>query len=76
MKTVRNGLCILLATMSLGSLGACGSTNGPKSSYTGTWWRQNLRGYWWVLRRDATDFYRSVDRHFFNYDWDDPALQH
>ena len=72
MKNVRNLICAVLAAS---VLGACGSTNGPKESYTGTWWKENLRGYWYVLKRDGKDLYRSVDRHFFNYDWDDPYLQ-
>ncbi len=73
MKNVRNLLCAVLAAS---SLAACGSTvAGDKQSYTGTWWKNNLRGYWYVLKRDATDIYRGVDRHFFNYDWDDPNLQ-
>ena len=71
-KNVRNLVCAVLAAA---TLGACGSTNGPKESYTGTWWKNHMRGYWYVLKRDGSDLYRSVDRHFFNYDWDDPALQ-
>ena len=73
MKTnVRNVICTVLAAS---MLAACGSTNGPKESYNGTWWKNNLRGYWYVLKRDGTDLYRSFDRHFMNYDWDDPNLQ-
>jgi len=71
MKNVRNVICAILAAA---SFGACGSTTGPKEAHTGTWWKNNLRGYWYVLRRDATDVYRGIDRHFFNYDWDDPNL--
>ena len=74
MKNVRNILCAVLALGTLGSLGACGATNGPRDNYTSTWWKNNLCGYWYVVRRDATDVYRSVDRHFFNYDWEDPNL--
>ena len=72
MKNVRNLICALFAAS---LLGACGSTAGPKESHTGTWWKNNLRGYWYVVKRDATDIYRGIDRHFFNYDWDDPSLQ-
>lgn len=72
MKNVRNLICALLAAA---SLAACGSTVGGERNSTGTWWKNNLRGYWYVLKRDATDIYRGVDRHFFNYDWDDPNLQ-
>lgn len=70
MKNVRNLICAaVVASLAV----ACGSTNGGEGN--GTWWRNNLRGYWYVLKRDATDIYRGVDRHFFNYDWDDPNLQ-
>jgi hypothetical protein len=71
-KQVRNAFSALLAAS---VLTGCGSTTGPREAYTGTWWKRNLRGYWYVLQRDATDVYRGIDRHFFNYDWDDPNLQ-
>ena len=39
-----------------------------------TWWKNNMRGYWYCVKRDATDIYRGIDRHFFNYDWEDPYM--
>ncbi|MBL8842330.1 MAG: hypothetical protein JNL90_12470, partial [Planctomycetes bacterium] len=51
MKNVRNLICALLAAA---SLAACGSTVGGERNSTGTWWKNNLRGYWYVLKRDAT----------------------
>jgi len=71
MKNVRNFCCAVLAAA---LLAGCGSTVGGNDS-SATWWKNNMRGYWYVLKRDATDIYRGVDRHFFNYDWDDPNLQ-
>ena len=41
---------------------------------TSAWWGDNLAGYWYVLKRDMKQLYQSVDRHFFNYDWEDPYL--
>jgi hypothetical protein len=62
----------LMSTMMVG----CGSTvSGRSAAYNGRWWRTNLRNHWYVIERDATDLYRSIDRHFFNYDWDDPYLE-
>ena len=72
MKNVRNVVAGLLAAS---LLAGCGSTvSDRKEDHTGTWWKNNLRGYWYVLKRDSTDMYRSFDRHFFNYDWDDPNI--
>ena len=65
----------LVAILSVMALGACGSTvAGRADAYNGKWWRNNVRNHWQVVKRDATDLYRSFDRHFFNYDWDDPYL--
>ncbi len=38
------------------------------------WWGGHARGYYQVFKRDAEHVYRSIDRHFFNYDWDDPYI--
>lgn len=38
------------------------------------WWGAHMRGYYQVVRRDAEHVYRSFDRHFMNYDWDDPYI--
>ena len=38
------------------------------------WWGSHARGYYQVVRRDAEHVYRSFDRHFMNYDWDDPYI--
>ena len=41
---------------------------------TSSWWSDHFAGYWYILKRDGTDLYRSVDRHLFNYDWEDPYI--
>jgi hypothetical protein len=38
------------------------------------WWGSHMRGYYQVIRRDAEHFYKQFDRHFMNYDWDDPYI--
>ncbi|MBK6940110.1 MAG: hypothetical protein IPH13_07860 [Planctomycetes bacterium] len=38
------------------------------------WWGNHMKGYSQVVRRDAEHVYRSFDRHFMNYDWDDPYI--
>ncbi|MFG0318924.1 MAG: hypothetical protein ACF8XB_16750 [Planctomycetota bacterium JB042] len=38
------------------------------------WWGGHMRGYYQVVKRDAEHVYRSFDRHFMNYDWDDPYI--
>jgi hypothetical protein len=47
---------------------------GDDRTSTSAWWGDNLAGYWYVLKRDMKDLYRSIDRNFFNYDWEDPYL--
>lgn len=71
MKTVRN---VVAAVLTASFLAGCGTGGTNNANSTGTWWKNNLAGYWYVWKRDATDLYRSVDRHFFNYDWEDPYL--
>jgi len=65
---------LVAAALVAGSLAACNSTSGDDRTSTSTWWGQNMRGYWYVFKRDMTDVYRGIDRHFFNYDWEDPYL--
>jgi len=48
--------------------------SGDDRTSTSAWWGDNLAGYWYVLKRDMKDLYRSIDRNFFNYDWEDPYL--
>jgi hypothetical protein len=48
--------------------------SGDDRTSTSAWWGDNLAGYWYVLKRDMKQLYQSVDRHFFNYDWEDPYL--
>jgi hypothetical protein len=38
------------------------------------WWGNHMKGYGQVIRRDAEHVYKSFDRHFMNYDWDDPYI--
>ena len=48
--------------------------SGDDRTSTSAWWGDNLAGYWYFLKRDMKDLYRSIDRNFFNYDWEDPYL--
>jgi hypothetical protein len=70
-KLARN---LVAATLAACTLGACASRGEDDRTSTSTWWKNNMRGYWYCVKRDATDFYRGIDRHFFNYDWEDPYL--
>jgi len=81
----RKSLWNAVATSLLaGALAACSSSSSHEESEkkepnddrtsTSSWWADNMRGYWYVLKRDGTDLYRSIDRHFFNYDWEDPYI--
>ena len=84
----RRSLWNVVATSVLaGLLAACSSSSSSEESEkaekkehhddrtsTSSWWGDNMRGYWYVLKRDGTDLYRSIDRHFFNYDWEDPYI--
>jgi sensor domain CHASE-containing protein len=47
---------------------------GDDRTSTSAWWGDNLAGYWYVLKRDMKQLYQSIDRHVFNYDWEDPYL--
>lgn len=38
------------------------------------WWGAHARGHYQVLLRDAEHVHWSIDRHFLNYDWDDPYI--
>ena len=38
------------------------------------WWGAHARGYYQVIQRDSEHVYKSFDRHFMNYDWDDPYI--
>jgi hypothetical protein len=38
------------------------------------WWGQEMSNHYKVIQRDGMKILWSVDRHFFNYDWDDPYL--
>jgi hypothetical protein len=71
-KLVRN---LAVATLAAGMLGACASRGAEADKDSSAqWWKNNMRGYWYCVKRDATDFYRGIDRHFFNYDWEDPYM--
>jgi len=37
-------------------------------------WADDVVNHGKVILRDLNDIHRSVDRHFFNYDWNDPTL--
>ncbi|MBL8696131.1 MAG: hypothetical protein JNJ88_18700 [Planctomycetes bacterium] len=57
----------LLATLCVGLLlGGCRST--------WDFWKDNAAGVVKSQRRNAHHIHRSLDRHFLNYDWDDPYL--
>jgi hypothetical protein len=38
------------------------------------WWGQEMSNHYKVIQRDGMKILWSIDRHFFNYDWDDPYL--
>jgi hypothetical protein len=38
-------------------------------------WRRNWDQRVGAIRRDLHEIHRGFDRHFFNYDWNDPYLQ-
>ena len=38
------------------------------------WWHDHMRAYYQVVQRDAELFHESFDRHFMNYNWDDPYI--
>ncbi len=64
---VRSLRAVLLLCLAALPLGGCHTD----SVY---WWGGHMRGYYQVVRRDAESVYRSFDRHFMNYDWDDPYI--
>ena len=76
MKKLRNVLVAGAATcLLLGLFVSCGSTVSDRTEHhTGGWWDDHLSGYFYVLRKNMTNFYRTTDRHLFDYDWDDPYL--
>ncbi len=39
-------------------------------------WRRNLQGKWDSFWSGLHEIHRSVDRHVFNYDWDDPKTRY
>ena len=72
MKKLRN---VLVAGVAGCLLAACGSTVSDRSEHhTSGWWSNHLDGYFYVVRRNMTNFYRTTDRHLFDYDWDDPRM--
>ncbi len=72
MKLLRNLLSLAVMVC---LLSACGSTvAGTRSADTTGFWVKNMRGKWAVVKRDMTNFYRTTDRHLFNYDWNDPYI--
>lgn len=74
-KAPKRLLSVLALAMTGMIMVGCGSTVSNRgSAYTGGWWRSNLRNHWYVVNNDLRDLYQSIDRHIFNYDWDDPYL--
>ena len=72
-KKVRNFIHLLVLGSSLTLLAGC-NTLGGETDPNGSFWKRNLNAKLYVLKRDARDFYRTFDRHFWNYDWDDPLI--
>ena len=53
-------LCLAFAALIFGSVGCLSSDH-----------RHNRR-HMWALDHDLEMLHRTTDRHFFNFDWDDP----
>lgn len=53
-------LLFALISLVLGSMGCLSSDH-----------RHNRR-HMWAIDRDIEMLHKTTDRHFFNYDWDDP----
>ena len=53
-------LAAVLLMMALSTIG-CLSTD-----------QRHNRRHMWAIDRDIESLHRTTDRHFFNYDWDDP----
>ena len=69
MKTVRK---LVVVALTAAVAAACSAPPGQPSR--SDWWNKHFQGYRHVVVRDATQFYQSIDRHFFNYDWEDPNI--
>jgi hypothetical protein len=54
-------LCAILFTLSLASFVGCLSSD-----------HRHNRRHMWALDHDLEMLHRTTDRHFFNFDWDDP----
>ncbi|MFO0980354.1 MAG: hypothetical protein U1E76_01200 [Planctomycetota bacterium] len=39
-----------------------------------SWWGDDLSNHGRAILRDLDHIHWSIDRHFFNYDWDDPYI--
>ena len=72
-KKIRNVLSLVVLGSSLILLAGC-NTLGGEANPNGSFWKRNINGKFHVLKRDATAFYQTWDRHMWNHDWDDPAL--
>ena len=48
--------------------------NEYEASRYWSFWRKNHDGRFKAWSRDWSDLHRSLDRHLFNFDWDDPYL--
>ena len=74
-KLVRTLTALSLIACFAVSLSSCGSTVSSNSGdHTSGWWRNHMRQYMGVLRKDARNMYQSFDRHVVDLDWDDPMI--
>lgn len=74
-KLVRKLTALSLLACVAFSLSGCGSTVSSNSGdHTGRWWRNHMKQYLGVLRKDARNFYQTFDRHFVDLDWNDPMI--
>lgn len=63
------------ATLTVGlSAGCASSMRTPPGQGFWHYWGTNIAEHYQVVVRDLVEIHRSVDRHLFNYDWDDPYL--
>ena len=39
-------------------------------------WKEDAQGHYYKVRSQLNSMHQFIDRHFFDYNWDDPTLEH